>query len=120
MIFKFSFLSGARPWLALLLGLPLAARAQAWPWATSISTATATSSTRVEYMGTDAAGNVYVAGPFIGRLTLGSTTLVTTGTSSSSYETFLASLTPTGQGDILLPDGTYVEPGSQPPMPGMM
>ena len=28
---------------------------------------------------------------------------------------YLRSLTPTGQGDILLPDGTYVEPGSAPP-----
>lgn len=29
---------------------------------------------------------------------------------------YLRSLTPTGQGDIKLPDGTYVEPGSMPPM----
>ncbi len=28
---------------------------------------------------------------------------------------YLRSLTPEGQGDILLPDGTYVEPGSAPP-----
>jgi hypothetical protein len=28
---------------------------------------------------------------------------------------YLRSLTPTGQGDILLPDGTYVAPGSAPP-----
>jgi hypothetical protein len=30
---------------------------------------------------------------------------------------YLRSLTPTGQGDIKLPDGTYVPPGSMPPMP---
>lgn len=30
---------------------------------------------------------------------------------------YLRSLTPTGQGDILLPDGTYVPPGSEPPTP---
>jgi len=30
---------------------------------------------------------------------------------------YLRSLAPTGQGDIKLPDGTYVEPGSMPPMP---
>jgi hypothetical protein len=30
---------------------------------------------------------------------------------------YLRSLTPTGQGDILLPDGTYVAPGSMLPMP---
>jgi hypothetical protein len=29
---------------------------------------------------------------------------------------YLRSLTPTGQGDIKLPDGTYVAPGSMPPM----
>lgn len=29
---------------------------------------------------------------------------------------YLRSLAPTGQGDIKLPDGTYVEPGSMPPM----
>jgi len=30
---------------------------------------------------------------------------------------YLRSLTPQGQGDILLPDGTYVAPGTAPPMP---
>lgn len=30
---------------------------------------------------------------------------------------YLRSLTPTGQGDIKLPDGTYVAPGTMPPMP---
>jgi hypothetical protein len=29
---------------------------------------------------------------------------------------YLRSLTPTGQGDIRLPDGTYVAPGSSPMM----
>lgn len=30
---------------------------------------------------------------------------------------YLRSLTPTGQGDIKLPDGTYVPPGTMPPVP---
>lgn len=30
---------------------------------------------------------------------------------------YLRSLAPTGQGDIKLPDGSYVEPGTMPPMP---
>lgn len=90
----FSSLMRGWPAAALLIFLLLAghvAQAQAPAWQTAMCTTQNTSSnSSIAATATDASGNVYLAGSFIGAVTFGATTL----TNSNDYDIFVAKWSP--------------------------
>jgi acyl CoA:acetate/3-ketoacid CoA transferase alpha subunit len=80
--------------LLLAFRLPATAQAPAWQSARAVAAATAAAASnysRVTVTAVDAAGNVYLAGPFENSVVLGSTTL----TSLGSQDVFVAKFNPT-------------------------
>ncbi|WP_156176290.1 T9SS type A sorting domain-containing protein [Hymenobacter terrenus] len=89
---QFLFSSGYRRALAPLLALPLAivaepaAHAQAPAWQTAVISADGAPNSTVKATATDADGNVYITGRFLGSATFGSTVL----TSAGDFDAFIA------------------------------
>ncbi|WP_046244555.1 T9SS type A sorting domain-containing protein [Hymenobacter terrenus] len=92
------FSSGHQRVFATLLAMPLvllaepAAHAQAPAWQTAATVATGALGSSVKATATDAAGNVYVAGRFVGSATFGSTVL--TSASAGDFDAFVAKWSP--------------------------